>query len=251
VYSPPHPNRNAPRVSRVEQVVKDAKTSGRSFYPPPKPVVPGPETLTIATAPVLTPTPSEIPPTRAIGFINPSPPPLSPPRLPVPAGFPKAWVAVEGDQRHGSGGLVTAFPGARSAERHSGGGGDRPGGGGGFGDPRSPSRHTPGPDGESGGLPLDGVKISKMPKPQYTDLARANGIEGVVRVMTVFTAEGHIRITGFEQSLGYGLDESAAIAVEHIDFTPAQTKDGTPVDQPLIVEVVFRLARQSLVAVTN
>jgi TonB family protein len=85
------------------------------------------------------------------------------------------------------------------------------------------------------------VDILSVPKPAYTDQARAKKIEGDVLVQVVFTASGQVQVLRVVQGLGYGLDESAEAAARQIRFRPAE-RDGQPVDFPAIAHITFELA---------
>ena len=85
------------------------------------------------------------------------------------------------------------------------------------------------------------VEILSKPTPAYTDEARALKIEGEVALEVEFTAIGEVRVLQVVRSLGHGLDESAARAVQGMRFKPAQ-RHGQPVDVRTIVNIVFRLA---------
>jgi TonB family protein len=85
------------------------------------------------------------------------------------------------------------------------------------------------------------VEILFVPKPTYTDEARAKKIEGDVLVQVVFAASGEVRVQRIVQGLGYGLNEAAETAARQIRFKPAQ-QDGQPVDFPAIAHITFALA---------
>lgn len=85
------------------------------------------------------------------------------------------------------------------------------------------------------------VEILSVPKPVYTDEARAKKIEGDVLVQVVFAASGEVKVLRVVRGLGYGLDEAAEAAARQIHFRPAQ-QDGQPVDSPAIAHITFELA---------
>lgn len=85
------------------------------------------------------------------------------------------------------------------------------------------------------------VEILSVPKPIYTNEARAKKIEGDVLVEVVFTASGEVKVLRVVRGLGYGLDEAAETAARQIRFKPAQ-QDGQPVDSPAIAHITFELA---------
>lgn len=85
------------------------------------------------------------------------------------------------------------------------------------------------------------VEILSKPTPAYTDEARALKIEGEVALEVEFAATGEIRVLKVVRSLGHGLDECAARAVQAMRFTPAK-RQGQPIDVRTTVNIVFRLA---------
>ena len=129
---------------------------------------------------------------------------------------------------------------------NGGGGGGGGGGGravrqGGFGDvdgtakAEAPKKHL------ESGPPQVPVEILFKPKPDYTQEARQQKIEGEVLVRVMFTAAGEVRVLEVTRGLGHGLDESALRAAQQIKFKPAQ-RDGQPVDSTATVHIVFQLA---------
>jgi TonB family protein len=85
------------------------------------------------------------------------------------------------------------------------------------------------------------VEVLSKPTPVYTDEARRLKIEGEVVLEVEFCASGAVRILRVVRGLGYGLDESALVAAQRIQFKPA-TSEGRPVDYRTTVQIVFRLA---------
>ncbi|HXJ17270.1 MAG TPA: energy transducer TonB [Candidatus Polarisedimenticolia bacterium] len=85
------------------------------------------------------------------------------------------------------------------------------------------------------------VEILSVPRPAYTDAAKAHKIEGEVLLRVIFTATGQVKVQRVVQGLGYGLDEAAAAAARQIRFRPAQ-EDGQPVDFSAVARIVFQLA---------
>ena len=85
------------------------------------------------------------------------------------------------------------------------------------------------------------VEILSKPTPAYTDEARALKIEGEVALEVEFAATGEIRVLKVVRSLGHGLDECAARAVQGMRFKPA-TRHGQVIDFRTTVTIVFRLA---------
>jgi TonB family protein len=84
-------------------------------------------------------------------------------------------------------------------------------------------------------------EITEKPSPGYTAAARAQKVEGVVRVRAQFRADGTVKVMNILNSLGYGLDELAIAAVKHIHFKPGK-HNGQEVDCVAVLDVEFRLA---------
>jgi TonB family protein len=85
------------------------------------------------------------------------------------------------------------------------------------------------------------VEILVKPRPDYTDEARKQRIEGEVLLRVLFTSTGEVRVQEVTRGLGYGLNENAVRAAENIRFKPAQ-RAGQAVDSTAIVHIVFQLA---------
>jgi TonB family protein len=78
-----------------------------------------------------------------------------------------------------------------------------------------------------------------LPDPPYTDAARKAGVEGVVILKLVVTADGSVRDITVQKSLSPDLDQSAFNTVSQWKFEPGM-KDGQPVAVRINVEVNFR-----------
>lgn len=89
---------------------------------------------------------------------------------------------------------------------------------------------------------LQPVEIIYKPRPAYTDEARRMRVEGEVLLDVVFTADGSMRVNRVIKGLGYGLDDMALAAAQHIQFRPAR-RDGQPYDCAALVHMVFELAK--------
>jgi TonB family protein len=85
------------------------------------------------------------------------------------------------------------------------------------------------------------VEILFKPPPEYTDEAKALGVQGDVVLEVEFGASGDVRVLGVVRGLGHGLDDSAMRAARGIRFSPARTA-GRPVDVRTTVHIVFRLS---------
>jgi TonB family protein len=85
-------------------------------------------------------------------------------------------------------------------------------------------------------------RIVYSPKPEYTDEARRNNLEGTVQIVLLVDAQGNPQNITVARSLGMGLDEKAIEAVKQYKFTPAtENQTGTPVPVQFNVRVEFRL----------
>lgn len=78
------------------------------------------------------------------------------------------------------------------------------------------------------------------PEPTFSDEARKQKVQGIVRLMLVVGRDGRPYDIRVRQSLGMGLDERAIETLKTWRFRPA-TFDGKPVDTQIEVEVNFRL----------
>ncbi|MFS4459855.1 energy transducer TonB [Bdellovibrio sp. HCB2-146] len=106
-----------------------------------------------------------------------------------------------------------SLPVATEAQTGAGAGGN---GGGGEGDS--------GPLGEWSAL-TQKPKVLKEIKAQYTDEARAKGIEGLVVCDLILDENGKVRSVILVQGLGAGLDEAAQQALKNFEFLPAKIGD--------------------------
>jgi TonB family protein len=94
--------------------------------------------------------------------------------------------------------------------------------------------------------PIDREKKDVPPRllntvnPDYTEAARKEKIQGVVRVEIVVTPQGKPCPVKVVRGLRPELDRNAVKAVEKWMFEPAQ-REGKPVASRIVVEVSFRL----------
>jgi protein TonB len=102
-------------------------------------------------------------------------------------------------------------------------------------------------DGTSSTLPLfpicDGIVkplLLRRVEPDYTQAAIAAKITGKVILSVNINRDGTATVTGFVQTLGYGLDENAQTAIQQWRFCPATT-NGMPVTMGVQIEVSFTL----------
>ena len=77
-------------------------------------------------------------------------------------------------------------------------------------------------------------------EPEYTEEARKNGVEGVVRLRAVLNVSGQVTSISVIRPLPDGLTEKAISAARQIRFQPAQ-KDGRPVSQYVVIEYNFNI----------
>jgi TonB family protein len=91
------------------------------------------------------------------------------------------------------------------------------------------------------GPPDTPAEITFKPKPDYTDDARKQRVEGEVLLRVLFAATGDVRVLEIVRGLGHGLDENAISAAQQIRFKPA-LRGGRPVDSTVTVHILFQLA---------
>ncbi len=87
----------------------------------------------------------------------------------------------------------------------------------------------------------DGVKSPVLVhevKPQYTDDAKARGVQGAVEMDAVVRADGTVDNVRVTKSLDEQLDQQAIAALKQWQFRPG-TKDGRSVDVKVKVEMTF------------
>jgi TonB family protein len=82
------------------------------------------------------------------------------------------------------------------------------------------------------------LRLLAKPKANYTEEARKNGIEGVVRLRVTFSANGQVTSVSLVRGLPFGLTETAIAAARKIKFEPAE-KNGVPISVSKIVEYNF------------
>ena len=99
-------------------------------------------------------------------------------------------------------------------------------------EPRKPSEPA-----EAGVTPL---RVLAKPRANYTDSARSNNIQGVIRAAVLLGADGRVRYVLLLSRLGYGLDEEVIKAARQIKFEP-KTKDGRPVPSVVTFEYSFTI----------
>ena len=87
---------------------------------------------------------------------------------------------------------------------------------------------------------FSGLSIQHKPNAGYTEAARTNRVEGLVRLLVMFRATGEIGDVTVITPLPHGLTERAVEAARRIKFTP-KSLNGTPMDEQTTVEYNFRL----------
>ncbi|MBX3282085.1 MAG: energy transducer TonB [Acidobacteria bacterium] len=88
--------------------------------------------------------------------------------------------------------------------------------------------------------PSSGVKVTFKPKPNYTDAARQNQVQGKVMLRVTFLASGGIGSISTVKGLPYGLTEQAIAAARSIRFTPAMV-NGIRKDVTKNIEYTFAI----------
>ena len=83
------------------------------------------------------------------------------------------------------------------------------------------------------------VRLSS-PRPQYTEEARANSIQGTVLLRVQVDVDGSVRAVRVVRGLPYGLSEQAIAVARQTKFKPAM-KDGKPVAYWVGLEISFNL----------
>jgi periplasmic protein TonB len=83
-------------------------------------------------------------------------------------------------------------------------------------------------------------KQQDIVRPQYTDDARAAGVEGKVRVEITISKTGEVTSARVVSGLGHGLDEAAITAAKRMTFAPA-TRCGKPVESKFTISIRFGL----------
>jgi TonB family protein len=84
------------------------------------------------------------------------------------------------------------------------------------------------------------AKIIERAEPSYTEAARENQVEGVVRLLVVLCPSGAVSNVKVVKGLPDGLTEKAISAARQIRFTPAE-KDGRNVSQYVVLEYNFNI----------
>jgi TonB family protein len=124
-------------------------------------------------------------------------------------------------------------------------------GGAGGGDGRGAGRGAgagvgPGSGGGTGGGPyrpgsgIEPPRLLREVKPNYTEAARREAVEGDVLLEVIVLADGSVGEVRVVRGLGFGLDERALRAMRQWRFRPAERR-GVPVSVLVEVAMSFRL----------
>jgi periplasmic protein TonB len=89
------------------------------------------------------------------------------------------------------------------------------------------------------------AEVTARPDPKYTEEARRLGVQGVVTLKVLLSADDRVDRVRVLRRLPYGLTESAIRAACQIKFKPAQI-NGQKVPQWVNVEYGFSLAKSSI-----
>lgn len=84
------------------------------------------------------------------------------------------------------------------------------------------------------------VKILSKPRVGYTDLARTNGTQGLIKLAVMFDASGKIEHILVLKGLPHGLSEKAIEAARKIEFEPA-SENSNPVSTVKIIQYGFTI----------
>ncbi len=109
-----------------------------------------------------------------------------------------------------------------------------------YSNPENQKLLTPDADNPSTDTDTTPIKFTAKPRAAYTDKARYSGIQGTIRLLVGFAADGKVRHVLVLKPLGYGLNEEAVRAAFAIKFEPA-TRDGKPISLAAIVEYNFSI----------
>ncbi|HKV42810.1 MAG TPA: TonB family protein, partial [Blastocatellia bacterium] len=191
--------------------------------------------------------------TLAPPIVAPRPEPqLTPPPLPVPETIqvdprmvPKPDPLAVTGLPNGVLGPPSAGSGSGSGMGTGSGGGMGSGGGTGFGPGTGFNTGGGGPriggGGNSVATSVDHLPAAlNSPRPNYTEEARKNKVQGVVVCKILVSASGRVQDVKIMRHLPDGLDEQAIQAAYEMRFRPA-TKAGMPVAYWVNVEVDFAL----------
>lgn len=84
------------------------------------------------------------------------------------------------------------------------------------------------------------LEILEKPAPGYTEAARESRVQGRVKLLVTFKANGQVGEVTVVEPLSHGLTERAVDAAKRIRFRP-KALNGEPMDEQTTVEYVFNL----------
>lgn len=83
--------------------------------------------------------------------------------------------------------------------------------------------------------------VRNMPKPDYTEEARAVRLNGIIVFSVVIDEDGNVKVTDIIKPLGMGLDDKSVRNIEeNWEFSPAM-RNGVPVSMDSVIEFQFKL----------
>ena len=82
--------------------------------------------------------------------------------------------------------------------------------------------------------------LLSRPQPLYTEKARENNVQGVVRVLVLIGTDGSVKRASLLSGLAYGLNKEAMRVAYQMRFRPAM-RNGQPVEFSEIVSIEFTL----------
>jgi protein TonB len=100
---------------------------------------------------------------------------------------------------------------------------------------------APKPEGDCA-EPVVRPKVTRQVRASYPDAARADKVEGRVRIEAQIDDQGRVTSPRVVSGLGHGLDEAALASVKQWQFSPA-TRCGKPVAQTITVPIVFQIEK--------
>ena len=220
--APPLPPPAAGVEAPVRKVVTGRFGAPAGLAPQPGKPVPAPEMGQFAASPAAAPARSAAGEVRSAGFGT------------GPAGM---GTTVGGLSQVQAGGFAAANPGGGASS-----GGPSPSVAlGQFSPARAPAGFSPAPDAAPAGPEFEAPEVLSWPQPIYTAAAAEHRIEGEVVLELRLGAHGQVEVVAVRQSLGYGLDQSAAAAARQLQYRPAR-RHGQAVDWTVWWHVQFRLA---------
>jgi TonB family protein len=155
----------------------------------------------------------------------------------IPTGLPDGVIGPQSDGPGSEGGIGTGKRGGVGPDKGPGSGPGEDGGQ--NGGPYSMGGRRDGPDAaqafDTRPLPLN------RPRPNYTEEARKDKIQGTVRTLVLVGADGRVkRVKVVGLGLSGGLNEEAIQAAFQMRFSPA-TKNGRAVECWIALEIEFNL----------